>query len=519
MTDENKTRVFAWNEDITDRELLIFSILLIDKWDEEGTTKVDTDIAIKQVLDKDGKLKSVITHDGYGAPLYDTNGKINNIAFKLLKSLISENLDYNITENDFKTFFISNIPNKTDEEYFEHKIKAIENHFKENYINLNDSSKPDIIMKKARAFLLDTANRQKYNLLKRGVNQLENEKIKGIDDVKELDDAAGINGDKGTFTMHKTNGKDKKMFAKYNHIHDENTSFDNDLLINKLFNGKKTRGIAVPKFVNNEKETGKIAFSISREYDTDLLNLIYNIANGFIFLSENEENKIVADLIYGVHQLSKKNIAEGDLKPENIFIDGDKNAYIGDWGLLRENADKAQKLYCNEAHLAPEAYANDKIAVPKENEIWSIGAVFYDLFTKDYDAWIDLCKAIDTSANFITCQIQINDIIDNDYRILYKQKDFLKKVLIADPRQRPDIEMVAKLAKDILGIDSIPLKEDDFVPIKKPAIAPIIPAPIQKKEPDRRSRTQIETPKKIQENKRAETSPILKPKQVERERF
>ncbi|GMO56849.1 MAG: hypothetical protein Ta2D_02070 [Rickettsiales bacterium] len=510
MTDENKTRVFStWNYDITDKELLILSGYYMKQPIKDSTLKVTSDINMINWSERNeltGKHYTVYT-------LFDADGKLNEPAFNFFKTEeISGKFYYSgITEDDLRAVFKSNVSDKTDKQHFEHKLKLAENFLKDNYIDVNDVSNVDIMKIRLEKLFSEVHLRHSYNSFKRNL-KLENEKIERIDDVQKVD-ASGSNGNKGTFTIHKTNGKEKKMFIKYNHFHTELGSFNGDLIVNKLFNGKKTRGIAVPKFVNDERETGKIAFTISKEYDTDLHILIDNIANGTVSLSTNEENKIVADLICGVHQLFKKNVANSDLKLDNIFIDKDKNAYIGDWGTLREKIDEIQELHCNLGHRAPEStYTN--IGIPRKNEIWGMGLIFYRLFAKDNSTnmLVNVMNTIRNSENAQTCQTKINDMIDKDDRISNEQKDFLKKVLVAEYSQRPDIEMVAKLAKDILGIDSIPLRED-FVPIKKPAIA------LQKKEPDRRTIIQMETAKKIQEKKKAETSPNLKPKQVQRERF
>ncbi len=47
-------------------------------------------------------------------------------------------------------------------------------------------------------------------------------------------------------------------------------------------------------------------------------------------------HKLVKDIITALYFAHKNNFIHGDLKPENIFIDKDKEGnitfYIGDWG-------------------------------------------------------------------------------------------------------------------------------------------------------------------------------------------
>jgi len=97
--------------------------------------------------------------------------------------------------------------------------------------------------------------------------------------------------------------------------------------------------------------------------------------------------KLFRDILSGVQFLHKNNILHLDLKPNNILI-YDDTAKITDFGLALTFDRCAQvKRYCHkrvtDGYRAPEITGDQKVySYSKANDVWSLGIIFIDMFTK-----------------------------------------------------------------------------------------------------------------------------------------
>ncbi|KAM7318563.1 hypothetical protein ACRRTK_021675 [Alexandromys fortis] len=102
-------------------------------------------------------------------------------------------------------------------------------------------------------------------------------------------------------------------------------------------------------------------------------------------LKEQEARPIFQQVVSAVHFLHQRRIAHRDIKLENIFIDGDGNVKLCDFGLAIQLAEgqKLEELCGSLLYMAPEILARkpyDGLAV----DMWSLGVVLYAMVTGQF---------------------------------------------------------------------------------------------------------------------------------------
>lgn len=80
-------------------------------------------------------------------------------------------------------------------------------------------------------------------------------------------------------------------------------------------------------------------------------------------LDINAAQKIIVDVVCGLAHLHTNNMIHGDMKPENVFLDGNLRAHIGDFGMvLPTNAnDIWYGPYGTQGYQAPEQMAGNVV--------------------------------------------------------------------------------------------------------------------------------------------------------------
>jgi WD40 repeat protein/serine/threonine protein kinase len=93
--------------------------------------------------------------------------------------------------------------------------------------------------------------------------------------------------------------------------------------------------------------------------------------------------RLVNQISAALHTAHQAGVVHRDIKPANIFLDEADNAYLGDFGIAREQAvttdPEPQKLVLSPAYVAPEMVTEDLIT--PQADIYSLGIVLYELLT------------------------------------------------------------------------------------------------------------------------------------------
>lgn len=101
-------------------------------------------------------------------------------------------------------------------------------------------------------------------------------------------------------------------------------------------------------------------------------------------LREKEARHIFQQLVAGVEYCHRQGVAHRDLKLENIFMDADGNAKIGDFGLSAEiRAGEFLRESCGSLnYAAPELLGGDCMYEGPEVDVWSCGVILFALLTQ-----------------------------------------------------------------------------------------------------------------------------------------
>lgn len=132
---------------------------------------------------------------------------------------------------------------------------------------------------------------------------------------------------------------------------------------------------------------------VMKEYIWDLSKLIEND-----ILSKSQKKKIACKILQTVHFLHSHNIIHRDIKPENILLDENYNPVLADYSLSKLFYENSKK----ETHTSKFAtcgYRSPEVISKKDYNLkvdsWSLGVVFYELFTGqilNFDKDIDSIK-------------------------------------------------------------------------------------------------------------------------------
>src|SRR5262249_6167974 len=94
--------------------------------------------------------------------------------------------------------------------------------------------------------------------------------------------------------------------------------------------------------------------------------------------------RIIAPVAGALHAAHLAGLVHRDVKPSNILLDRTGNAYLTDFGLaVREDEQLAErsKVSGTLAYMSPEQISGDTHLMDGRADIYSLGAVLYDLLT------------------------------------------------------------------------------------------------------------------------------------------
>jgi len=102
-------------------------------------------------------------------------------------------------------------------------------------------------------------------------------------------------------------------------------------------------------------------------------------------LPMGQARKLAAQILDAFHYAHMKDILHRDIKPENISVDEEGTAKIMDFGIAKLSTSESQQtslFMISPQYTAPERFdANNTEAVDHRSDIYSLGLVFYEMFT------------------------------------------------------------------------------------------------------------------------------------------
>jgi len=157
--------------------------------------------------------------------------------------------------------------------------------------------------------------------------------------------------------------------------------------------------------------------------------------------------RVAVDLCNALFHCHQLNIAHRDIKPSNLLIDKYGRLKLADFGLSRMQCGKRPiRYFCGSyPYMAPELYEQTFRTDPKVADVWSLGITLYQLMYGSIPF---------NSSN----QAEIKDQL-SEQKIMYpdypnpKFVDFLKKILVFNPSERPTMEQVVAFS-DLKAIGS-----------------------------------------------------------------
>lgn len=159
------------------------------------------------------------------------------------------------------------------------------------------------------------------------------------------------------------------------------------------------------------------------------------IKNEHILLSNDIIKKLIFDIAIGCQYIHSKLIIHRDIKPDNIFLDKNFTAKIGDFGLaisVNSIEELLHKFCGTPKYQAPEMLLMNGYSF--EVDVWAIGCTIYRLFygNAPFDG-IDtkiIFKAILNKSVQCSRQSQYNFIVNKD------EINTIKALLKKDPKER-----------------------------------------------------------------------------------
>ena len=146
-----------------------------------------------------------------------------------------------------------------------------------------------------------------------------------------------------------------------------------------------------------------------------------------------------AQLALALHYCHHKRMMHRDLKSENVYLTGDDEVRLGDFGVARQlgtNSVIARTVAGTYITMSPEVYREE--AYTEKSDMWSLGCVLYEMceLRLPFQA---------TNPHALGHKVLNDEVVPIDAAFSDELRALVRALLAKDPAQRPSIDEVLAL--------------------------------------------------------------------------
>lgn len=170
-------------------------------------------------------------------------------------------------------------------------------------------------------------------------------------------------------------------------------------------------------------------------FEGDLFQRLQARKDTNAYYSESEVRNMFEQLASGLAHIHKYQIVHNDLKPMNIFVQGD-TLKIGDFGLSRNLENLSTTISGTQKYMSPDRFVNSQTYTLK-SDIWSLGVCFYELLCLEVKGvpFFEVYR----NKNFYQ---DIEHLLGNELGYSRQLIDIVTRCMALEPDERPSIDQV-----------------------------------------------------------------------------
>ena len=187
----------------------------------------------------------------------------------------------------------------------------------------------------------------------------------------------------------------------------------------------------VVKFEDYLETSDKVYIFLEYAQNGDLFSYIQKNK-----LTEKQRLTFFYQTCLAIKYIHSKSIMHRDLKPENILLDADLNVKLCDFGWSAEyyEFENRDTLCGTYEYMAPEIFFRNKQS--RKTDVWALGILLFELF---HGRAPFRGTRMDTVMHAI-----MRNIVAFKKQLRSEIKDLIIKILIFDPKKRPNVNEVLK---------------------------------------------------------------------------
>ena len=173
-------------------------------------------------------------------------------------------------------------------------------------------------------------------------------------------------------------------------------------------------------------------------------------------LNIEEAFNMLAQISQGLHVAHRNQVVHRDIKPGNILLDEDSNAYLGDFGIAKDytasqSLTEPDSLIGSPEYLAPEQARSEPVT--PQTDIYSLGVVLYEMLAGEHPfPGVDKITYI-----FKHLNDPLPEISTLDASIRDDVNDVIQKATEKDPKQRfQDVIAMMEALRRAAQLDTAP---------------------------------------------------------------